>query len=299
MKKELQSKFITRQHMLAEDFEIYYYSDVRHSNVEPHTHDYYEFYFYLEGDVVFELNGELRTLRPGDIIIVPPGLVHRAFVTDTNKIYRRFVFWISSAYAHDLSVRFPDFQYLLDYVGNPSAFHLFLTDMVTYNTILSRINQLIEEIHGSKFGRESMIEVRVEDLVLHLNRLVHTITAPPAVIQEKGLYEKVLDYIDLHLEEDLSLDRLSELFYVSKYYLAHNFKDRLGFSLHRYIIKKRLAACRDAILMNEKTGEVCLRYGFNDYTVFYKAFKKEYGVSPKKYRETSATARHYLDNDSK
>ena len=77
MKKELQSKFNTRQRMLAKDFEIYYYSDVRHSNVDPHTHNYYEFYFYLEGDVVFELNGEMRTLLPGDIIIVPPGLVHR------------------------------------------------------------------------------------------------------------------------------------------------------------------------------------------------------------------------------
>ena len=141
--------------------------------------------------------------------------------------------------------------------------------------------------------------MRVEDLGLHLNRRVHTITSPAAVIKEKGLYEKVLDYIDLHLEEDLTLDRLSELFYVSKYYLAHNFKDRLGFSLHQYIIKKRLAACRDAILMNEKISEVCLRYGFNDYTVFYKAFRKEFGVSPKEYKEASMTARHIHDNDSR
>ena len=117
------------------------------------------------------------------------------------------------------------------------------------------------------------------------------------VMKEKDLYEKVLDYVDLHLEDDLSLERLSELFYVSKYYLAHNFKDQLGYSLHQYIIKKRLAACRDAILMNEKISEVCLRYGFKDYTVFYKAFKKEFGVSPKEYKEISMTAHDLYDNE--
>ena len=164
--------------------------------------------------------------------------------------------------------------------------------MVTFNAVLSRINQLIEEIHGTRFGRESMIEVRVEDLVLHINRIVHNITSPPRVVKGQDLYEKVLDYIDLHLEEDLSLERLSERFYVSKYHLAHNFKDHLGFSLHQYIIKKRLFACRDAILMNEKISEVCLRYGFSDYTVFFKAFRKEFGVSPKEYKKslTSGTS---------
>ena len=51
MKKNLKSKFQRRQYMLSRDFEIYYYSDSHMENVDSHMHDYYEFYFFLEGDV--------------------------------------------------------------------------------------------------------------------------------------------------------------------------------------------------------------------------------------------------------
>ena len=60
MKKNLQTTFSTRQYMLSKDFEIYYYSDSHDDNlrskVRIHTHDYYEFYFFLEGNVSIQIN---------------------------------------------------------------------------------------------------------------------------------------------------------------------------------------------------------------------------------------------------
>jgi len=55
MKSKIQTPFTQRQYMLSEHFEIYYYSDTGHYNVDLHAHDYYEFYFYMEGDVEFEI----------------------------------------------------------------------------------------------------------------------------------------------------------------------------------------------------------------------------------------------------
>ena len=49
MKKELRTDFTNRQYMIHKDFEIYYYSDRNFSDVHAHTHDYYEFYFYMGG----------------------------------------------------------------------------------------------------------------------------------------------------------------------------------------------------------------------------------------------------------
>ena len=91
MKSRIQTPFTHRQYMLSQDFEIYYYSDTRHNNVDLHSHDYYEFYFYMEGDVEFEIGDRRQVLKSGDFVIVPPGTMHRAFVVNTELPYRRFV----------------------------------------------------------------------------------------------------------------------------------------------------------------------------------------------------------------
>ena len=48
MKHNLRSAFNSRQHMLSQDFEVFYYSDTLFQSVGVHTHTYYEFYFFLE-----------------------------------------------------------------------------------------------------------------------------------------------------------------------------------------------------------------------------------------------------------
>ncbi len=58
MKKKLQTKFSTRQYMLLKDFEIYYYNDSHFSGVQSHIHNYFEFFLFLEGDVLAMLIDE-------------------------------------------------------------------------------------------------------------------------------------------------------------------------------------------------------------------------------------------------
>lgn len=284
MKKNLQTAFSTRQYMLSKDFEIYYYNDMHFKGVHSHTHNYYEFYFFLEGDVSMNINGDIHPLHTGDVILIPPNVPHNALSNDESKPYSRFVFWISEEYCNQLLALSPDYVYLMQQVLVTRRY-IFHYDVIAFHSLQSRVYALIEEIHSERFGKNAKISLCVNDLILHLNRSIYEMQHPASPHEEQSLYQNLISFIETHLDEDLTLDRLASHFFVSKYHIAHIFKENLGISVHQYITKKRLAMCRDTILGNTSISDAYLMYGFKDYSSFFRAFKKEFGLSPKEYKE--------------
>ena len=171
MKKKLQTTFQQRQYMLSRDFELYYYEDRSLSKVDLHTHNYYEFCFFLEGDIEMQVGDNVHPIQFGDIMLIPPSLSHRSVIKSHDKPYRRFVFWISREYYDHLLQSSPDYAYIMQYVETEKCY-IFHTDQITFNAVQSKLLRLLEEMHGEKFGRDAQIPICVNDLVLCLNRLV-------------------------------------------------------------------------------------------------------------------------------
>lgn len=286
MHKKLQTGFSTRQYMLSKDFELYYYNDTTLREVAEHTHDYYEFYFFLEGNVSIWIDTEVHDVTYGDIIIMPPGVSHRPIIHNADVPYRRFVFWISQEFCSHLVQLSPDYGYLLQ-LAQTQKKYVFHNDRVTFHSIQSRLITLLEEMQGNRFGKAANISLCVNDLVLHLNRLIYERLHPVSAGETTALYESICSFIETHIDEDLSLERLAGEFFVSKYHIAHIFKENLGLSIHQYITKKRLAYCRQSILSDVSITKTYEAYGFGDYSSFYRAFKKEYGISPREFKDMS------------
>lgn len=270
--------------MLSRDFEIYYYNEPVSPKVSVHSHNYYEFYFFLEGDVSILIEGELYPLKYGDMVLIPPGVEHMAVVHTDVIPYRRFVFWISMEYCNRLMEISSSYGYLMQNVLVKKNY-IFHNDMITFHTIQYRIFQLIEEIKSERFGRDAKVSLCVNDLVLQLNRIVYEQQNPKSEKEKQNLYRNIIYYIEDHLDEELSLERLSEQFFVSKYHISHVFKEQMGLSVHQYILKKRMQVSKAAILGDTSITDVYTMLGFKDYSSFYRAFKKEFGMSPKEYKE--------------
>ena len=285
MKKDLRTDFSTRQYMLSKDFEVFYYSDVGLSNLKSHSHDYYEFYFFLEGNVRMHIEDQIFTPTPGSLMVIPPRKAHFAKIMDTAVPYRRFVFWLSLDYCKGLSALSSDYLFLTKKAdAGENIFHF---ESIEFNSIQSKVFSLIEEVHGDRFGREARLSLCVNDLLLHMGRLVYENEHQRVTDTSTDLYNVVLAYIEEHLDDDLSLDLLSKVFFVSKYHISHIFTDNMGISIHKYITKKRLASCADAIKSGTPVNTAAASHGFSDYSSFYRAFMKEYGCSPTAMRQAA------------
>lgn len=81
--------------------------------------------------------------------------------------------------------------------------------MITFNTIQSKIFGLIEEIHTQRFGKEAKVLLCVNDLLLTVNRIVYESKHPKVQKEEGSLYQNLLDYIERHLDEELTLEHLA------------------------------------------------------------------------------------------
>lgn len=286
MKKNLKTEFSTRQYMLSQDFEIYYYSDRIVPTVEAHTHDYYEFYLFIEGNIIMYIDGKKFVPTPGTMVVIPPYLAHYACLVDSDVPYRRFVFWVTEDFIDNLGRQSQDYRYLTDKAKNSGSFFINKFTEIEFNTIQGKVFSLIDEINSNRFGKDAKIMLYVSDLILSINRNVYESQNPNIVNADSdSLYESIIQYIETHIDEDLSLELLSDYFHVSKFHIAHVFTETNGLSIHKYITKKRLDMCRDAILSGQDISLVAETYGFSDYSVFYRAFVKEYGTSPKKYRD--------------
>ena len=96
----------------------------------------------------------------------------------------------------------------------------------------------------------------------------------------------VVAYINEHYNESLTLDLLAEKFFISKYHLLRKFDAQVGTTVHRYILQKRLLIAKQLLAGGVAPNEACGYCGFGDYANFYRAFRAEYGTTPRQYTQS-------------
>ena len=124
-------------------------------------------------------------------------------------------------------------------------------------------------------------------VVLALRACIHAEFHTASVSRHYLMLDEVFLFIQAHLTEELTLERLEKEFFVSREHIAREFKRQTGQTVHRYIVKARLDRCCTLIEQGLPITEVYKTSGFGGYNHFFRAFKKEYGMTPKEYFHTT------------
>ena len=90
----------------------------------------------------------------------------------------------------------------------------------------------------------------------------------------------LLQYINHNLQADLSVEKLAARYYVSKYHLMRKFKEETGYTLHNYIVSKRLLMARSLIDQGMPVIKAAQESGFAEYSTFSRAYRKQFQQSP-------------------
>lgn len=239
-----------------------------------HAHYTNEIYFFISGKGVYYVEGNSYTLQQNDVLIMRQGETHKLHI-DKSQSYERIAIHFSPAI----------FKNYPDYILKPFN-----------DRPLGRLNQL----HTSSFATDHYIStfnlirnaIESKNPSFHLTAHLFSLVSEIYLAYEKQLkieqqpdsnylIVNIVDFINNNLYADISLDALSERFYLSKSQINRLFKKATGTTVWNYILIKRLMKAKSFIEHGETALAASNKCGFRDYSTFYRAYKSRFGCSPK------------------
>lgn len=279
-----------RQHMIAHDYEVYHYRTECMETVALHHHDFYEIYLLLRGRVDYIIENKLYKVHPGDIVLVSPLELHQARIAPGSEPYERMVLWVDRGYLEQLSSVQTSLTRCFD-TTQPGHSNLMRLSPAASAEFRRRMEELGTLHRQDTYGSDLLSNSCLAQLLVALNLAAQDNSAAPPDYSSDQVVDMVLQYINAHYNEALTLDSLSDRFFISKYHLLRKFNRQVGTTVHRYILQKRLLIAKQLLQSGMVPSEVCHYCGFGDYTNFYRAFKAEYNITPREFSQEAQTTK--------
>ena len=229
---------------------------------------------FLSGKAAYHIEGKSYYLKPWDILPVNRHAIHKPEI-DFSVPYERFVLWIRDDIKSTELLRC--FQKAID-----RSYNLIRLDSDTQEKLKQLLYELEAALKDKKFGSELLGSALFTQFMVYVNRifLEKQYIYDTRSYSSDSQIEELLRYINHNLTEDLSIETLARKYYLSKYHMMRKFKEETGYTIHNYIISKRLLLARTKISEGTPILKAAQLSGFSDYTTFSRAYKKQFGTAP-------------------
>ncbi len=255
---------------------MYSYNKMKPKAFSTHLHKYYEFLYFARGDATYVVEGNEYKAESGDLFITCPGELH-SIVFKSDKDYERHFIQISEAFLENTECDMLKLLREKPFGKYNKISHRLISDGEAERCFMGVQRQVVKNGEESKMLAKTYV-IQLLDIV---NALLYT--ADEAKEGENERIGAAKAYINANLTDKLTLDVIAEAIYTDKFYLSHLFKKECGISITDYISMQRVALAKKLIIGGKGATEVFLECGFNDYSSFYRAFKKLSGKSPNEF----------------
>ena len=290
-KNQEHSSFHQDQEMTCRYAEAHQDVSFSDSRINLHSHDFYEFLFcHSASDVEYLVGTERYRLQKGDVVLIPPGISHRPLLPDhMAEPYRRDVLWISTEMMEQVEQLVPQEARM-----NAMESRLLRTAGTRWEFIGELFRHGVREFEGQEAGWEEIVLGNTIQLLVYLRRAVQDRSAAPLQAEKPELLDQALAYIEAHLAEKITLGDIAKHCWVSQSTITQTFRNKLGVSFYRCVTQRRLIAAKTLIIEGAPLESVGRKVGFSDYSSFYRAFKQEFGISPRQFRKKQESVEHAL-----
>ena len=271
------AKQYNKKGYLLEDFHLFHLKDIHREKVDYHYHEFYKLVFLLSGTGGYSVEGKRYLVKAGDIVLVENQAVHRPEFED-GVLYERIILYISPEFLRRESTEDCD----LTECFSGEYGHILRPEDKSQKLFYSLITQLENELSNENFGHTIAGKSILLRLFVELSRhFRHEKSQKPAPIlpKNKRILE-IMEYLDTHLTEEISIDILAEKFYLSRYHMMRKFKEETGMTIHNYIAERRLFLAHDYIIQGHLATEACFLCGYQSYASFSRAYSKLFGTTP-------------------
>lgn len=252
------------------------------SHVKLHSHMFYELLYCVDAvDVEYLVGAERYKLQRGDIVMISPGVSHRPLLPEIMVTpYKRHILWISMEFMENLRQTFPELRAL-----DTSASVMLRTADSPWAYLGDLFQSGVTEAERRYPGWEAALLGNTVTLLACLHRAFLDRASGTMKAEKSELLEQLLAYVEQHLSERITLSDAAHQFFVSESTITQLFRKKMGVSFYRFITQRRLITAKSLIEKGISLNHVAAQSGFGDYSVFYRAFKQEYGISPRQFRK--------------